>query len=264
MNTHSSSDSAFVPRRLEGRIVLVTGSAQGIGKAYALRLAQEGATVLMADINEAAVKGASGELQAAGLRVEPYAVDVADVASVKTLAAALQHKHQRLHGVINNAAIFSTIKLAPFWEIEPQEWDRLMAVNVRGPWLLTSALLPQLRAAGQASVVNIGSDAVWMGKTGYLHYVASKAAVYGMTHAMARELGPDQIRVNTLSPGFTTTEVPRATFTQAQLDGIMNSQVLKRLADTGDMVGVAAFLMSDDSRWMTGQTLHVTGGLLFR
>ena len=102
------------------------------------------------------------------------------------------------------------------------------------------------------------------GKTGYLHYVASKAAVYGMTHAMARELGPDNIRVNTLSPGFTTTEVPRSTFTQAQLDGIMNSQVLKRLADTGDMVGVAAFLMSDDSRWMTGQTFHVTGGLLFR
>lgn len=251
-------------QRLEGRTILVTGAGQGIGKAYALRLAQDGAIVLMADINEPAVAAASAELQAAGLKVQSYTVDVADAASVKAFAQKLQSHHPKLHGVINNAAIFSTIKLAPFWEIEPEVWDRVMAVNVRGPWLLASALLPQLRAAGQASLVNIGSDAVWMGKTGYLHYVASKAAVYGMTHAMARELGPDNIRVNTLSPGFTTTEVPRATFTQAQLDGIVNSQVFKRLADTGDMVGVAAFLMSDDSRWMTGQTFHVTGGLLSR
>lgn len=250
--------------RLEGRTILVTGAAQGIGKAYSKRLAEEGALVLMADINEEAVASAAAELKDVGLNVASYAVDVADVNLVKAFASNLGKVHPKLHGVINNAAIFSTIKLAPFWEIEPEVWDRVMAVNVRGPWLLTSALLPQLRAAGQASVVNIGSDAVWMGKTLYLHYVASKAAVYGMTHAMARELGPDNIRVNTLSPGFTTTEVPRATFTSEQLEGIMKSQVLKRLADTGDMVGVAAFLMSDDSRWMTGQTFHVTGGLLFR
>jgi NAD(P)-dependent dehydrogenase (short-subunit alcohol dehydrogenase family) len=139
-----------------------------------------------------------------------------------------------------------------------------MAVNVRGPWLMVKALRPLLIAAGGASVVNIGSDAVWMGKDGYLHYVASKAAVYGMTHAMARELGPDRVRVNTLSPGFTLTEVPRETFTQAQLDGIMRSQSLKRTGTTDDMVGVVAFLIGDDSRWVTGQTMHVTGGLLFR
>jgi 3-oxoacyl-[acyl-carrier protein] reductase len=242
----------------------VTGAGQGIGKAYAARLAQEGAKVLLVDINAAAVETATSELKESGLAVEGYVVDVADPESVKRLSDDLQSAHPKIHGLINNAAIFSTIKLSPFWEIDPAQWDRIMAVNVRGPWLLVSALLPLLRAAEQSSVINIGSDAVWMGKTGYLHYVVSKAAVYGMTHAMARELGPDNIRVNTLSPGFTTTEVPRETFTQAQLDGIMNSQALKRLADTGDMVGVAAFLMSDDSRWMTGQTFHVTGGLLFR
>lgn len=258
MTTHATS------RRLEGRTVLVTGAAQGIGKAYSIRLAEEGAIVLMADINSEAVHAAASDLKSAGLNVEPHTVDVADAKAIKAFAEGLRQAHPKLHGVINNAAIFSTIKLAPFWEIDPEVWDRVMAVNVRGPWLLTSALLPQLRAAGEASVVNIGSDAVWMGKALYLHYVASKAAVYGMTHAMARELGPDNIRVNTLSPGFTTTEVPRATFTPEQLNGIMNAQVLKRLADTGDMVGVAAFLMSDDSRWMTGQTFHVTGGLLFR
>jgi NAD(P)-dependent dehydrogenase (short-subunit alcohol dehydrogenase family) len=250
--------------RMDGRTILVTGAGQGIGMAYAKRLAEEGALVLMADINTTAVNAAAAELKTLGLKVEAHTVDVADATSVKKFAETLQLKHPKLDGVINNAAIFSTIKLAPFWEIDPEIWDRVMAVNVRGPWLLVSALLPQLRASGHASVINIGSDAVWMGKTGYLHYVTSKAAVYGMTHAMARELGPDNIRVNTLSPGFTTTEVPRETFTQGQLDGIMNAQVLKRLADTGDMVGVAAFLMSDDSKWITGQTFHVTGGLLFR
>ena len=161
-------------QRLAERTILVTGAGQGIGKAYSLRIAQEGASVLMADINEAAVKAASSELQTAGLKAQPYTVDVSDVASVKAFAQKLQAEHPKLHGVINNAAIFSTIKLSPFWEIEPEVWDRVMAVNVRGPWLLTSALLPHLRAAGQASVVNIGSDAVWMGKTGYLTHDGSR------------------------------------------------------------------------------------------
>lgn len=154
-------------QRLAERTILVTGAGQGIGKAYSLRMAQEGATVLMADINEAAVKAASAELQNAGLKAHPYTLDVSDVASVKAFAQNIEDLHPKLHGVINNAAIFSTIKLSPFWEIEPEFWDRVMAVNVRGPWLLASALLPHLRAAGEASLVNIGSDAVWMGKTGY-------------------------------------------------------------------------------------------------
>ena len=253
-----------VTPRLAGKTLVVTGAGQGIGKAYAMRLAQEGADVLLVDINAQAVDEAVSDLKAGGLAVEGHVADVADPRSVQRLAESLREAHPRIHGLINNAAVFSTIKLSSFWDIDPEQWDKVMAVNVRGAWLMTTALLPQLRAAGQASIVNIGSDAVWMGKPGYLHYVTSKAAVYGMTHGMARELGPDGIRVNTLSPGFTTTEVPRDTFTQAQLDGIMNAQAFKRLADAGDMVGVAAFLMSDDSRWMTGQTFHVTGGLLFR
>jgi NAD(P)-dependent dehydrogenase (short-subunit alcohol dehydrogenase family) len=260
MNQESSTSST----RLAGKVIVVTGAGQGIGKAYASRLASEGAHVALVDVNERAVDAACTELRAQQLAVEGWAVDVSKPEDVKRFANELGRRHPAVHGLVNNAAVFSSLKLKPFWEIDPAEWDLVMAVNVRGPWLLVAALRPLLVDAQDASVVNIGSDAVWMGKEGYLHYVASKAAVYGMTHAMARELGADGVRVNTLSPGFTTTEVPRETFTQQQLDGIMRGQALKRIAGTDDMVGVVSVLLSVDSRWITGQTIHVTGGLLYR
>jgi NAD(P)-dependent dehydrogenase (short-subunit alcohol dehydrogenase family) len=249
---------------LSGKLIVVTGAGQGIGKAYARRIAGEGARVALVDVNEQAISAAQTELDAEGLSVESWTVDVSRPDDVKRFAEELGRRHNAVHGLVNNAAVFSSLKLKPFWEIDPAEWDLVMAVNVRGPWLLVSALRPLLLAAPEASVINIGSDAVWMGKDGYLHYVASKAAVYGMTHAMARELGANGVRVNTLSPGFTATEVPRETFTQQQLDGIMRSQALKRIASTDDMVGVVSFLLGPDSRWVTGQTIHVTGGLLYR
>ncbi|QIM48804.1 SDR family oxidoreductase [Pusillimonas sp. DMV24BSW_D] len=250
--------------KLNGKTVVITGAAQGIGKAYADRLAQEGAQVVLVDLKAEPLAAAVEDLRSKGHQAEGKVLDVSNEQDVKRVGQELGQAFPRIHGLINNAAVFSTIQLKPFWEIDSAEWDKVMAVNVKGPWMLVGALLPYLRAAEAASVVNIGSDAVWMGKDGYMHYVASKAAVYGMTHAMARELGGDNIRVNTLSPGFTETNVPRATFTQEQLNGIMKSQSLKRIADTDDIVGVASFLISDESRWITGQTLHTTGGLLFR
>jgi 3-oxoacyl-[acyl-carrier protein] reductase len=154
--------------------------------------------------------------------------------------------------------------MRPFWEIPIEEWDRLMAVNLRGPWMLTSALLPGLREARGASVVNVASDAVWLGRPGYLHYVASKGGVAGMTHSMAHELGGDEIRVNSISPGPTYTEVPRGTVSPEQKRAMQAAQALHRDASPEDMVGVVAFLLSDDARFVTGQTLHVSGGLVHR
>jgi 3-oxoacyl-[acyl-carrier protein] reductase len=251
---------------LAGKVVVVTGAAQGIGLAYARRLAAEGCHVVLADLDADKCAAAAAKITADGAPggADSMAVDVSDEASCQQLAEAVQERNGRADGLVNNAAIFSTITMKPFWEITVQEWDALMAVNLRGPWLLTKALLPALRAARGASIVNIASDALWLGRPGYLHYVASKAGVYGMTHSMSHELGPDGIRVNTISPGPVFTEVARETVTRQQKDAMLAAQAINRPADALDMVGAVAFLLSDDSGWMTGQTLHLNGGLVHR
>lgn len=249
---------------LEGRVVVVTGAGQGLGRAYARRIAADGGTVVLADIDTAKGEQVAAEIRGAGGAAAFHRLDVGDPASCAALAETVIGEHGAVHGLVNNAAIFSTIQMRPFWEIPVEEWDRLMAVNLRGPWLLTGALLPGLRAARGASVVNVASDAVWLGRPGYLHYVASKAGIAGMTHSMAHELGGDEIRVNSISPGPTYTEVPRGTVSAEQKKAMQAAQALHRDAGPEDMVGVVAFLLSDDSRFVTGQTLHVSGGLLHR
>jgi 3-oxoacyl-[acyl-carrier protein] reductase len=250
--------------RLAGRTVVVTGAGQGLGRAYAHRIAGDGGTVVLADINAEAGEKVAAEISESGGVARFVRLDVADPASCAALAESVTAGFGALHGLVNNAAIFSTIQMRPFWEIPVEEWDRLMGVNLRGPWLLTSALLPALRAAPGASIVNVASDAVWLGRPGYLHYVASKAGVAGMTHSMAHELGGDGIRVNSISPGPTYTEVPRGTVSPEQKAAMQAAQALHRDAGPEDMVGVVSFLLSDDSRFVTGQTLHVSGGLLHR
>lgn len=249
---------------LTGRLVVVTGGGQGLGRAYAQRIVADGGSVVIADLNEEKGAAVAAELTAGGGTARFVHLDVGDPDSVAGLAETTGRDFGAVHGLVNNAAIFSTIQMRPFWEIPVSEWDQLMAVNLRAPWLVTSALLPGLRAASGASVVNVGSDAVWLGRSGYLHYVASKAGVAGMTHAMAHELGADGIRVNTISPGPTYTEVPRGTVSPEQRAAMQASQALHRDAEPADMVGVVAFLLSDDSRWVTGQTLSVNGGVLHR
>ncbi len=249
---------------LNDRVVVVTGAGQGLGRAYAQRIAADGGTVVLADINVDAGQQLTAELVEGGSTARFHRLDVADPASCAALADAVTAEFGAVHGLVNNAAIFSTIQMRPFWEIPVEEWDRLMAVNLRGPWLLTSAMLPALRAAEGASVVNVASDAVWLGRPGYLHYVASKGGVAGMTHSMAHELGGDEIRVNSISPGPTYTEIPRGTVSPEQKQAMRAAQALHRDAEPQDMVGVVAFLLSSDSRFITGQTLHVSGGLLHR
>lgn len=251
---------------LEDKVVLVTGAAQGIGLAYARRFVTEGATVVLVDRAAESLENATADLNESGRRGKAVAhvVDVTDRDSVEGLARRLEEDFGSLDGLVNNAAVFSTIEMKPFWEITDGEWEGLMAVNLKGPWLLASVLLPLLRKSACASVVNIGSDAALMGRQGYLHYVASKGGVTAMTFAMSHELGEFGIRVNTLSPGPVYTEIKRETVSAAQREAMVARQALHRTADPDDMSSLAAFLISSESNYITGQTISVNGGLLHR
>jgi 3-oxoacyl-[acyl-carrier protein] reductase len=250
-------------RGLNEKVIVVTGAAQGIGAAYAERLIQEGSTVVLADRNQDGAQSVVDRSTGPGSG-HAVALDVSDQAACQALAAFVDERFGRVDGLLNNAAIFSTITMKPFWEIGVEEWDALMAVNLRGPWLLTTALLPLLRKSSAASIVNVGSDSAPMGRPGYLHYTTSKAGIQGMTWSMSHELGEFGIRVNTLSPGAVRTEVPRDTVTPEQQQAIVAAQALHRVGVPADMTSLAAFLLSDESGYITGQTISVNGGNLHR
>jgi 3-oxoacyl-[acyl-carrier protein] reductase len=250
-----------VPEPLTGRVAIVTGAAQGLGRAFANRLADDGASVVVADRNADGAAAVVAELGAD--RAMAVQVDVADETAVAGMVEAVLDRHGRVDVLVNNASIFSTIRMQPFEEISVEEWDQLMAVNVRGVFLCCRAVVPAMRAAGYGKIVNISSATVWIGRPNYLHYVTSKAALLGLTRALAKELGPDGIRVNAVTPGATETEVPRETVTPAQVDAIIGMQSLKRREVAADLVGTVSFLASDDSDFITGQTINVDGGAAF-
>jgi len=244
--------------RLKDKVAIVTGAGQGLGRAYALRLAKEGARVVVAELNADKGQSVANEVKGHFVRT-----DVSDEASCNQLAAAAIDKFGRIDILVNNAAMFSTLAMRPFWEIPAAEWDQLMAVNVRGVWLASKAVVPQMRKQGSGRIVNISSAVVFMGRPNYLHYVASKGAVLTMTRSMAKELGEFGINVNAITPGAVFTEVPRATVTPQQKEALVGAQSIKRPAGTQDLEGTVVFLCSDDAAFVTGQTVNVDGGMNF-
>ncbi len=245
---------------LTDRVVIVTGSGQGIGRHYAKGLASAGAIPVIADLDEAKAQSVADEVSALGIDGLAVRSDVSEPASVEALVAAVIEKYGRVDALVNNAAIFSTLKMRPFEEIPIDEWNRVMSVNITGQMLCAKAVLPHMKKAGWGRIVHISSAAVKMGRPNYLHYTTSKAAVIGMTRSMAREVGPFGITVNAILPGATFTEVPRETVSPQQKDSIIAMQCIKRSQEPNDLLGTVLFLVSEGAGFLTGQSITVDGG----
>jgi NAD(P)-dependent dehydrogenase (short-subunit alcohol dehydrogenase family) len=248
--------------RLQNRVCLITGGAAGIGFAYARRFLAEGARVVIADVVDPAP--AAKALESSD-RVLARQADVADAAAMRALAEAAVARFGRIDVLVNNAAVFATLRPQPFDEIPESEWARVMAVNVTGVWNAVRAVVPAMRAQGGGRIVNVASAIVAKGTALLLHYVASKGAVVAMTRALAREVGPSGITVNAVAPGLILSDTVQANpdITGFQAAAIMQARSLKRDAYPEDVEGAVVFLASDDSAFMSGQTLIVDGGSVF-
>ncbi len=248
--------------RLAGKVAVITGGAQGIGFAYARRFLAEGARVVIADVVDSA---AAADKLAAPDRTLGVRTDVSDMASVRAMVDAAVARFGRIDVLVNNAAVFSTLKPRAFDEIDDAEWDRVMAVNVRGVWNCVRAVAPTMRTQGGGRIINIASAIVAKGTAMLLHYVTSKGAVVAMTRVLARELGPSGITVNAVAPGLILSDTVQANsdISAFQADAVMRVRSLKREAFPEDVEGTVVFLASDDSAFMSGQTLIVDGGSVF-
>jgi len=244
---------------MKGRVAIITGAGQGLGRAFAHGFAAQGAVPVIAEINED--KGRAVAAETGGLYVR---TDVSDPASVDAMARAVLDAYGRIDVLVNNAAIFSTLEMRPFEEIALDEWERVLRVNLTGPFLCARAVASAMRKAGWGRIVNIASAAVSLGRPNYLHYIASKAGLAGMTNSLARELGPHGITVNAILPGATFTEIPRKTVTPEQKKAIVGMQCIPRPEVPEDLVGVVLFLASPASGFVTGQALTVDGGATHR
>jgi NAD(P)-dependent dehydrogenase (short-subunit alcohol dehydrogenase family) len=246
--------------KVQGKIAVVTGAAQGIGAVYARALAAEGARVVIGDVLDTAavvdsIRADGGE--ALGLRC-----DVSDTNSVEDMIAETRRSFGGVDILINNAAIFASLKLKPFTDISDAEWEAVMSVNVGGIFRCSRAVIPGMRKQKSGKIINISSGTIFMGAQLLLHYVTSKAAIVGFTRSLAREVGADNICVNALAPGFTTSEgvIGNEGYTEEVREFVAGMRCLPRQQEPADLVGALLFLASSESNFMTGQTMLVDGG----
>ncbi len=242
---------------LTDRTVIITGGATGIGQAFAVGCAAQGANVVVADMNAADETVAM--IEQLGGRAIAVKVDVADDASTRAMAQAALDRFGRIDGLVNNAAYFREVKLTPFEDLDPAQWERIFAVNVKGVWQCCKAVMPAMRERGSGAIVNIASVVAVAGQPGYLHYVATKGAVLSMTKGLAKECGPHGVRVNVIAPGFVLTDATRNRPIEWQ-QSFLKARALSREQRPDDLVGTALYLLSDLAGFVSGQTLVVDGG----
>ncbi|MGW0040392.1 SDR family NAD(P)-dependent oxidoreductase [Rhodococcus sp. NPDC003348] len=243
------------------RTVLITGGAGGLGRAFALGFAGRGHRVAVADIDGAGAQETARLAGDLGAEATALTVDVTSVDSTDAMAAAVaEFGGGSIDVLVNNAAIYAGVTRSPFEQIDPAEWDRVMAVNLKGPWMCARACSPYLESGSR--VVNVSSATVYSGSEQWMHYVASKGGVVAMTRVMAKELGRRSITVNAIAPGFTLTEASYGLIEGAENYGV-DRGAIKRASRPEDIVGAALFLASEESSYITGQTLVVDGGRQF-
>ena len=249
--------------RLAGRTAIVTGGAKGIGRHYSFALAAEGARVMIADIADG--EGVAREIAAAhgANSVTSAVTDVSDEDAVKAVVAATMERFGRVDILVNNAALFAPLREQKLTEIDAAVWDKVMAVNLRGPFLMVKHVTPHMQAQGYGKIINLGSGTAYRGIPWMLHYVTSKGGITAFTRALARELGEHGIRVNTLAPGFTLSDTVLAEnpgHVHTARERAVASRSLKRDESPQDLLGALVFLASAESDFITGQTIAVDGG----
>lgn len=244
-------------KRFAGKRIVITGAGRGLGFAFAERLGRDGASVIIAEIDATTGAAAEAKLKAQGIDTRFVQTDIASEESVAAMARIAAEGSDGIHGLVANAGWANNVGGKTYDEIAADVWDKMMSINVRGTWLTIRAIAPLMRDGG--SIITLSSDTIYWGPPKLLHYVTSKSAIVGMTRSLARELGERMIRVNCLLPGLTmgeaTKDIPRKRWEE-----YAERTILKRPQQTDDLDGVVAFLLDDDSKFITGQTLAVDGG----
>jgi 3-oxoacyl-[acyl-carrier protein] reductase len=246
-------------KRLENKVAIVTGGGRGLGRVFSIAMAEEGARIVVADVLENETVQTAQEIGDKGGSAISLKVDVTSEKDTERMAEEAMKAFGRIDILVNNAAIYFGIGRRPFYEISSEEWDRLMTVNLKGPFLCTKAVFPQMKAQKKGKIINLASVSAFMGPKGLLHYVTSKGGVVSFTRALATELGPYGICVNSIAPGFTNTEASR-TLTDDITKYDISTTPLGRLEQPQDLVGALLFFSSDESDFVTGQALVVDGG----
>jgi 3-oxoacyl-[acyl-carrier protein] reductase len=247
---------------LKDKVAIITGAGRGLGKAFALRFAAEGAKLLLPDIGLERAEAVAKEIRKGGGEAYAMLTDISEEKDTQKMAAEVMRRYGRVDILLNNAAMYYGVARRDWdaWTVE--DWDRMFEVNVRGTYLCCKAIGPLMVKAGKGKIINIASDVFLLpGAVDLLAYAVSKAAVYGMTKALARALGPSGVNVNSIGPGFTATEASLGQDgNQGAFEGTIAGQCLKRREEPSDLPGTAVFLASADSDFVTGQFIIVNGG----
>lgn len=247
---------------LQDKKVLVTGAARGLGRDFAQAIAEAGAQVVMADILIDLVQKEAFALQAQGLEVDAVSIDLANADSIQQAVQQAAEHMGGMDGLVNCAALATNVGGKSMMDYDADLWDRVMNINVKGTWLVTKAAVPYLKQSSAGKIINVASDTALWGAPNLMAYVASKGALTAMTRSMARELGPFDICINTLSPGLTLVEAT-AYVPQERHDLYVNGRAIQRQQLPQDLNGTALYLLSDLSSFVTGQNIPVNGGFVF-